>query len=455
MKNKLNRRDFFATSLKSALSMGSLPLTSLATGLPVTFLMSLSQPARAQEALTNPQYLILSHIQGADPINTNAPGTYPENDDDDLNLVVHPDPENFQIPAEFSLGDQTVKAAQPWADLPEAMRQRFGFWHHATHTVAHNDFATVRRVNSNVRGVGNQGTIELAEFFAEQIGPALGTLVNEPFSVGGSSINAFGGDISQLNPLDIKELFTQSSGNISQMAGLRDKFIDRAYQTVQENGTPAQMRFLERYAASRAQASSIGDSLGDLIADISSNDAIDQMRVSIALMRLNITPVVTMGLPFGGDNHSDPDLEDEILETESAIPALIELWTKLTEAPDDLIDKVTFASLNPFGRQLISKGNGRNHNENHHTMLVCGSGIRGGVVGGIEPSYKDNNSLEDFKATSIDSSTGASVKNDGGDIAFEDTFASVSKTLAHSLGIPETTVDERIQGGQIIKSALA
>lgn len=451
MKNKISRRNLFSTSLKSALAMGSLPLTSLATGLPVTFLMSLGRPAFAQESLTNPQYLILSHIAGADPINTNAPGTYSEDRNDDLDLVSHPNA--FQNPAEFTLGSQTVKGAPPWAELPSGMRQRFGFWHHATHTVSHNDFATVRKVNSNVRGIGNQGTVELAEFFAEQIGPSLGTLVNEPFSVGGSNINAFGGVIPLLNPLDIQELFAQSAGNITAMVGLRDKFIDNAYRTVKSSGTPAQMRFLERYAASRVQAATIGDSLGDLISDIRSNDAIDQMRVSVALMRLNITPVVTMGLPFGGDNHSDPDLARETDETESAIPALTELWNKLSEAPDGLINRVTFASLNTFGRGLLGE-NGRNHNENHHTMLVCGSGIRGGVVGGIEPIYRSDGRVEDFKATSIDSSSGASVRNNGGDIAFDDTFASVSKTLAHSLGIPESIVNERIEGGTIIKGAL-
>ena len=453
MSHKISRRQLFSRALKSSMAMGSLPLMSISTGLPVTFLMSLGRPALAQESLTNPQYLILSHIQGADPINTNAPGTYPENNNDILSEVVHPD--DFQNPVEFSLGGQTVKAAQPWSELPEAMRQRFGFWHHATHTVSHNDFSTVRKVNSNVRGVGNQGTIELAEFFAEQIGPAFGTLVNEPFSVGGSSISAFGGIIQTLDPLDIKELFEESSGNITQMVGLRDRFLDRAYKTVQDSGTPAQMRFLEQYAASRSQASAIGDQLGGLITDISSNNATDQMRVAVALMRLNITPVVTVGLPFGGDNHSDPGLSREVSETESAIPALTEMWEKLSEAPDGLIDKVTFASLNPFGRGLRGGGNGRNHNENHHTMLVSGSGVRGGVVGGIEPIYNNSGNVSDFKATSIDSSSGASVPDDGGDIAFENTFASAAKTLARALGISETVASERIAGGTTISGALA
>src|SRR5690349_20316709 len=94
------------------LGAGLLGLRSLATGLPVSFLLD-PLAARADE-LPCPkagagQYLIFSTSGTGDPINTNAPGTY------DLPAsypkAVHPDDPQM-APTPLSLGGKSYTAAK-------------------------------------------------------------------------------------------------------------------------------------------------------------------------------------------------------------------------------------------------------------------------------------------------------------------------------------------------------
>jgi uncharacterized protein (DUF1501 family) len=194
----------------------------------------------------------------------------------------------------------------------------------------------------------------------------------------------------------------------------------------------------------------MGDSLGELITDVDGNDASNQVKVAVALIQLNIAPVVTLGLEFGGDNHQDINLSNEVTETEQAMLALNTLWDRLKAA--GLEDKVVFASLNTFGRTLIRNDTGgRNHRGSHHNMFVFGAAIKPGIVGGIEPNFKDGK-IKSFQATGINSVTGSSTGNL--DIEYEDTLVSVGKTLAKSIGVSEERINQRIDGGKIITGAL-
>ena len=56
-----------------------------------------------------------------------------------------------------------------------------------------------------------------------------------------------------------------------------------------------------------------------------------------------------------------------------------------------------------------------------------GETLKGGVIGGIERQGND------YRATSIDGTTGASV----GDIPYEETLGSMAKTLGVALGVPQ------------------
>ena len=456
---KLSRRDLL---IRSSLGMGSVQLRSLVTGLPVPFLIGLANRTLAQE-LSDPRYLVISHLQAADPVGANAPGTYaddPNDSNDPLNMIEHPVAAElaatpatqqaalgFETPSTFNLGNVEVKAAAPWATLDEDLRANMAFWHHGTFTNAHPDFPAVRRFNGAIKGYDGSGSDELDATIAQETNQALGTLLEEPISVGGTRISYGGRELPILKPTDIQALFASSITNIDQMVQLRDGFIDRAYRTVKDDGTPAQKAFLEKYARSRSEAIEMGDSLGELITDIDGDDAANQAKMAVALLQLNLSPVITIGIPFGGDNHQDINLANEVDETTAAMPAINTLWQELKAA--NLHEKTIISSLNTFGRTLKRNATGgRNHNGRHHTMFVIGTNIKPGVIGGIEPE----NNNRDFIASAFSSTTGLTTGST--DIPYDETLVAAGKTLSKALGISEERINQRFDGGKIISAAL-
>ncbi len=131
---------------------------------------------------------------------------------------------------------------------------------------------------------------------------------------------------------------------------------------------------------------------------------------------MNVAPVIAMHIPFGGDNHDDPDFAKETKETVSGVATIALLMAKLKEL--GLEDKVTFATLNVFGRSLakIKDGGGRSHWSNHHTAILIGKNVKAGVIGGLVPKGTD------LGASNIDSKTGAA--SESGDVGVDDSLAS-------------------------------
>lgn len=459
-KATLNRRQFLVKSalLKSTFSFGSLPLKSLVTGLPVGFLASISSPARANSL--GYSTLILNHVQAADPINTNVPGTYPAIDkdtNDPLSLIDHPrvtelgaQAEAFETPATFNLGNNQVKAAGAWASLPEDLRDRLGFWHHATFTNAHPDFSSVRKLNGAATLSTSDQTEELGTILAGELASHLATTNSSPVSLGGTRVSADGREIPIIKPFDIKNMFASSVPNIDKMMALRDRFIDKAYSDTKANGTPAQMQFLENYAITREEANAFGDQLGQNITDVDGNDAINQARMAVALAQINFSPVITLGIPFGGDNHGDSNLNDEVTDTLEAMEILKTLWQKIKEA--NLEESITFASLNTFGRDLVrNTTGGRDHNGEHHCLFTFGPKIQPGVIGGLKQRFV-NNQAKDFTATGFNSSTGVNAGTI--DIPYEETLVSVAKTLAKAVGLDDEKINASFDSGKVIAAAL-
>src|SRR3954449_7551849 len=130
---------------------------------------------------------------------------------------------------------------------------------------------------------------------------------------------------------------------------------------------------------------------------------------------MNVTPVISVHIPFGGDNHRDVGLATETAQTVSGVATIAGLLQQLATA--GLADKVSFVSLNVFGR-TIGPGNtdGRQHNENHQVSIAIGKPFRGGVIGGVIPAGKD------FGAQNVDSKTGQASAS--GDITANETLAS-------------------------------
>ncbi len=454
--NMINRRRLL---IAGALGMGSLPLRSLITGLPIPFLLGASPRALAASTAN---FLILSHLSSGDPLNANVPGTYPQDPaitTDPLRFIQHATvaelgaiAEGYQNPSTFNLGTASVKAASSWASLPVDLRQHLAFWHHGTYVNAHGELPTVRRLGGAVKGYDGSGTDELGSLVAEELNADLGTVGKEILAVGGNGVVSQGRNVAVLPPTSLKGIFVSSEVNLDKMIAMRDRFIDKAYSDLKVTGTPAQRKFFDQYAISRQSAGTMGNALGDLLSSVTSDAPIDQAKVAVAFLQLGIAPVISLGLPFGGDNHSDSDLLDEVTETNESVAVIAALWGYLKAA--GLQDRVTFATMNTFGRSLRrTSGGGRGHHGDHHAMCVFGPNIKGGVIGGCTP-INTSGAVSDMRAAAINSATGGV----GGktDIPFEQTLVSVGKTLAKAVGISEARMNVRIdpEVGKVITGAL-
>ncbi|WP_394201393.1 DUF1501 domain-containing protein [Marinagarivorans algicola] len=443
--------------LASTLSFGSVAMRSVITGLPAAFLMG--KPEHTWAATGNAKYLILSHQQQGDPLNANCPGTYADanNANDPRHQIERAQvkelgsaAEGFENPVAFNLGSQTVRAAKCWSELPQELLDRSAFWHHGTFTNAHIDFKVVMGLNGALKGPNLNGSDHIGSFIAQENAEQLGTLSKEFIRVGGSSTLSSGVPAPELKPTLLKSIFTANVVGFDNMVAMRDQFIDQTYADIKTRGTAAQRAFLDRYAISQQEAQALGDSLGGLIEDIDDNSTADQAKMAAALIQLKVSPVITLGFDFGGDNHNDADLAREVSETTQTIDALKVLWQKLVAA--GIEDQVAFASMNVFGRTLLrSASGGRDHNGRHHAMYVFGANIKPGVIGGLE-TYIGRRGTTDFSATAIHSAGGAARGN--ADIPYEETLSAVGKTLAAAVGVPTARINQRIDGGKIITGGL-
>ena len=127
-----------------------------------------------------------------------------------------------------------------------------------------------------------------------------------------------------------------------------------------------------------------------------------------------------------------------------------------------LTDRVTFATMNVFGRNLnnISKlpapgsgsPGGRDHFGNHNVMVIIGKNVKSSVIGGVTADSKGT-----YVAAGIDSTTGAAMAS-GGDIDAAHTQTSAARTLGAALGIPDAVAANDYiasAGGKVVTAALS
>ncbi len=434
----LGRREALVRGLFGA---GMLGLRSLATGIPAAVLLS---PLSARAECTDKaraQYLILSASEAGDPINANVPGTY------DAPEIAHsPDP--LMAATALSLAGKATTAAKPWAELPQNILDRSCFFHHGTLTSAHPNHPKV------LRAMGATKRSEMImSVYAKHLATCLDTVQMAPVSLGAGRNPAEvvfyeGRSLPSLSPRGLRATLTNTAGPLTDLQKLRDADLDRLNAIFKEQGTNVQRAYLDRMARSQREARAISQQLLDSLSAITSDDAASQVAAAAILIKMNVTPVVTVHVPFGGDNHSDADLAKETRETVSGVATIALLFQKLTEL--GLADRVTFATMNVFGRTLSSKGTaGRDHLGNHHVTVMIGKQLKGGIVGGVAKNEKG----ADWKAVPIASATGAG--GPGGDISFEDSLGAASKTLGAALGVPATVLDDQIEKGKIVTGALA
>ncbi len=431
------RRNMLKTALFGS---GFIGLRSLATGLPMAALLGGGMnEANAEDDLTAaPQSLIMFSSISGDPFNANVPGCYTG-----VNGVYN-NPHAAMAPTNMMLGEQSTRAAKPWAEVPQRFLDRTTFIHHRTYLNTHPAFPKVLGLVGKAKGPGGNGSDQMGSVFASELATTLDTLQEEPISLSASELSFQGRALQSLRPSMLRQMFAPLDGVQLNLQQLRDQTLDDLHAQLKTSGTHAQKTWLDRHALSREQVRSIDQTLLERFAALDNDTPQNQVRAAVTLILMKVAPVISITIPFGGDNHNDNNLVKERDETIAGVATWQLLLEELEAA--GLQDSVTVANLNVFGRTLRRQdGNGRDHNLNHHVMSICGKHVRPGVVGGIEASGND------FGATSIDSVTGAS----GGDIIPELTLESAAMTLGRVLGLPQDRIDERITVGTPILSAIA
>src|ERR1700733_6887817 len=128
----ISRRQALLSTLTGA---GAIGLRSLATGLPVSFLLNprkalADYPAATCGSQAKAQYIIFATSGNGDPINGSTPGTY-----EDSKIAHSMDP--TMAPTALTLAGQKTTAALPWSTLPQNVLDRTTFWHLMTNTPVH------------------------------------------------------------------------------------------------------------------------------------------------------------------------------------------------------------------------------------------------------------------------------------------------------------------------------
>jgi hypothetical protein len=324
----------------------------------------------------------------------------------------------------------------------------------------------------------------LVSAYAKQLAGCLGTVQPEPVALaaGGNAselVSYQGRSMPPVSPTQLRQLLTGSSGSgfggggpqgggkggnvLVSLRSVRDKYLDQLNELAKSDATGVQKKFLDALSQSQQQVRSLSDTLATLLGNINADDVQGQALAAAALIQANVTPVVTVKIDFGGDNHSDADLANEVTahtDSKRGVAGINMILQALID--NGLQDKVTFSTLNVFGRNLngISKTEskqGRDHYGNHSVAVMIGKNIAPGVTGGVtNVTGGFGSSGMALGAGDIDSASGGLVA--GGDVPRTETHVAMARTLGAALGIPQTVMDTSLvqgSGGKVIAGTLA
>jgi len=451
----LSRRQSLQAALFGA---GYLGLRALATGLPLAFLrdptrVSAQDLQCAIDAKDKLQYLVISTSSQGDPINCNCPGTY------EAANVVHPMQPEMAATA-LQLGAKSYMAAKPWAAteaggaLSSAVLGRTLFFHHSTRTTVHGDQPKVMKL----LGATNRGEM-LVSAYAKHLAACFGTVQTAPIAVGArgnaSELVSFSGrTLPAISPTQLKQLLAGSRNDpLVKLRTLRDTALDQLNQLAKTDASGVQRDFLDALALSQRQVRQLAEQLATTLNAITTDDIKGQSLAAAALIAANVTPVVTLHIPFGGDNHSDQDLQNEVNQHVTGVQGIQSVMDAL--AMLGLSDKATFATLNVFGRNLngvakVESRAGRDHYGNHSVTMMIGKNVKSGVIGGITAAASGA-----YVAADIDSASGAAAA--GGDIPAAESHVAAARTLGAALGIADGVASDDFvadAGGKVVRAAL-
>jgi hypothetical protein len=447
--------------LQMLFGAGLVGLRSLASGVPASILLN---PRRAMAAtpdagqaeggaaaFKNPQFVIYSTSYNGDPVNCNAPGTY-----DDAQIYHPADPSMASTPMTF--GGRTVKGAQIWSTLGPSVLGQTCFFHHGTYTIIHPD---------EVKVLGLLGQVASGEmlpsFLSRELAPVLGTVRPQPLSLGGQgAIEAIfyqGQPQAFLTPTTLASVLAAPSNGLgtANLVALRDQTLDSLNSFARGMGNTAQKNFIDQYATSVSQLRTLQHGLLGSLGSIKDDSQDSQIQAALVLFQMKVTPVVTVHVSFGGDNHGDTGLATEIAGHGTGVASLARMMQGIASA--NLQSQVTFVMSNVFGRTMVSgyNANGRQHNDRHHVTVIIGPGVKGSVIGGptlaAGAAPGGGSGSSEYSALPIDSSTG--LGSPSGDIVYGETLASMGRTVATAVGIPSDVIVQNILSGTVIKPALA
>jgi hypothetical protein len=451
----LKRRDALLSGLFGS---GYVGLRALATGLPAWFIANPRQ-ANAQslqcaiDAQANMQYLIVSTSFNGDPLNCNCPGTYEVSD------TIHPQQaEVAQV--SVNLGSKAWGAAQPWAGtdaggaLNPSVLSRISFFHHLTASTTHGDQPKVMKL----QGATSGGEMVISAY-AKHLAPCFGTVQPEPVALGAggnaAELVSYGGrTLPSISPTQLKQLLTGSKTDpLVKLRAMRDTELDKLNALAKTDATGVQSAFLDAMASSQTQVRELAAALATTLNAITTDDIKGQALAAAALISANVTPVVTVHIGFGGDNHTDQNLQAEADQHVSGVQGIQAVMDALTSL--SLTDKVTFATMNVFGRNLngiskVTSRAGRDHYGNHAVGVMIGKNIAPSVIGGITPG-----SGGAYVASDIDSASGNAAT--GGDIPAAQSMVAMARTLGVALGIPTSVLNADFTssaGGKCVNAAL-
>ena len=259
-----------------------------------------SDKALAQAAeQRQPQFLIMNLSQDGDPFNASCPGVY----DTGLDGVLHNQQESM-APTPFQLGAQQVVAAKPWSDLKTSQSRavdRMAFVHHSTRTNIHPQFGAVMSLMGSSRGENGENMSEyLPSILAQGLFSELGTIQSQPLNLSGPRVDFRGQTLNQTQPNTLGRLFPTVSGVNSQLRDMRDADLMKLHNALKTSGTTKQQDWLESQASSLSELRQLDEVLVQGFSEITENTPEAAIDAAILAFKLNITPVATIGIPFGG-----------------------------------------------------------------------------------------------------------------------------------------------------------
>jgi hypothetical protein len=320
------------------------------------------------------------------------------------------------------------------------------------------------------------GATYAAEMFpsvlAKQLAPCLQTLQTQPISVGAATPSealTFGGQaLPTIPPTALAATLTNQTKEpytgMTKLQALRDSTLTDMYGWYNDSSqtTPAQKVFIDSMITSQQQVRGIAQSQLGMLSSITSNGNAGQITAAIALILMGVAPVIAVHFPFGGDNHADPNFTSEATQHQTGVQAIVSLMQQLSQF--NLTSKVTFLSLNVFGRTMAAYNTaGRQHNQFHEMSMIIGSAFKGGVIGGLAaldqygaPISQSGKPLFDYGSLPINPQSGAPITTAGTGIQPIDSLASLGATVLTGLGASSETVSTLITdtNAQVIQAAL-